>query len=51
MKDLLVEGQIDGLLARRDKIVRLYEQRIATNGEGRVLYHLPSRLAAAAATH
>jgi hypothetical protein len=48
MKDLLVEGQIDGLLARRDTIVRLYEQRIASKGEARVLYHLPPRLAAAA---
>ena len=51
MKDLLIEGQIDGLLARRDRIVRLYEQRIAANGEERVLYHLPSRLAAEAQAH
>jgi hypothetical protein len=49
MKDLLVEGQIDGLLARRDKIVQVYEVRIAARGEEHVLYHLPSRLVAAAA--
>jgi len=48
-KDLLIEGQIDGLLARRDKIVRIYEVRIAAKGEERVLYHLPSRLVAAPA--
>jgi hypothetical protein len=45
-KDLLSEGQVDGLLGRRDKIVRIYEQRIAAKGEAQVLYHLPSRLAA-----
>ena len=49
MKDLLSEGQIDGMLARRDTIVKTYEQRIAAKGEERVLYHLPSRLAAAPA--
>jgi hypothetical protein len=49
MKDLLTEGQIDGMLARRDTIVKVYEQRIAAKGEERVLYHLPSRLAAAPA--
>jgi len=48
-KDLLTEGQVDGLLGRRDKIVRVYEQRIAAKGEEQVLYHLPSRLAAAPA--
>jgi hypothetical protein len=45
-KDLLTEGQVDGLLGRRDTIVRIYEQRIAAKGEAVVLYHLPSRLAA-----
>ena len=48
-KDLLSEGQVDGLLGRRDKIVKIYEQRIAAKGEERVLYHMPSRLAAAPA--
>jgi len=37
---------VDGLLGRRDTIVRIYEQRIAAKGEAGVLYHLPSRLAA-----
>jgi len=45
-RDLLTEGQVDGLLGRRDTIVRIYEQRIAAKGEAGVLYHLPSRLAA-----
>jgi len=45
-QDLLTEGQVDGLLGRRDTIVRIYEQRIAAKGEAGVLYHLPSRLAA-----
>ena len=48
-QDLLTEGQVDGLLGRRDTIVRIYEQRIAAKGEAGVLYHLPSRLAAAPA--
>jgi len=48
-KDLLSEGQVDGLLGRRDKIVKIYEQRIAAKGEEQVLYHMPSRLAAAPA--
>ena len=51
MKDLLVEGQIDGLLARRDKIVEIYQARIAARGEEQVLYHLPSRFVAAIAAH
>jgi hypothetical protein len=45
-KDLLTEGQVDGLLGRRDTIVQVYAQRIAAKGEERVLYHLPPRLAA-----
>jgi hypothetical protein len=44
-RDLLIEGQVDGLLARRDRIVKTYERRIAEKGDERVLYHLPSRLA------
>jgi len=47
MDSLLSDGQIDALLARRDKIVKCYEQKIAARGEGRVLYDLPSRLMAA----
>ena len=47
MKDLLIEGQIDGLLARRDTIVAAYERKIASRGEDQVLYRLPSRQLAA----
>jgi len=44
MKGLLVEGQITGLLARRDFIVKYYEARIAELGENEVLYDLPPRV-------
>jgi hypothetical protein len=47
MADLLNEGQIDALLARRDRIVRCYDQKIAARGTDRVLYDLPSRVMAA----
>jgi hypothetical protein len=47
MRDLLIEGQIDALLARRDTIVATYERRIASRGEDQVLYRLPSRQLAA----
>jgi hypothetical protein len=43
MKGLLAEGQVDGLLGRRDKIVRHFEQQIAARGEAAVLYDLPPR--------
>ena len=46
-KELLTEGQVDGLLARRDRILQIYEQRIAELGEGLVLYRLPARRVAA----
>ena len=41
MEGLLNEKQIDGLLARRDTIVRFYDDAIATRGEAAVLYELP----------
>jgi hypothetical protein len=44
MKDLLSDGQIDGLLKRRDRIAKFYEAKIAALGEGTVLYDLPRRL-------
>lgn len=44
MADLLNGTQIDGLLARRDKIVRHYDEEIAAQGEAAVLYDLPSPL-------
>jgi hypothetical protein len=46
MQGVLTEGQIDALLARRDKIVKAYERKIAAKGEAWVLYDLPSRLTA-----
>jgi hypothetical protein len=49
LKDVLDEGQIDGLLARRDRIVQTYESKIAERGEDQVLFHLPSRIAVGAA--
>jgi hypothetical protein len=45
MKDLLTGGQIDGLLARRDKVVAFYDRLIAERGEAAVLYDLPARTA------
>jgi hypothetical protein len=44
MKDLLNGSQIDGLLARRDWIVKHYDAKIAQLGEAAVLYDLPSWL-------
>jgi len=43
MGDLLGEGQIRGLLARRDLIVAHFERQVAQFGEATVLYDLPSR--------
>lgn len=44
MKDLLDGSQIDGLLARRDWIVKHYDAKIAQLGEAAVVYDLPSWL-------
>ena len=44
MKGLLTSGQINGLLGRRDLIVRYFEARIAEIGEAEVLYDLPPRV-------
>jgi len=44
MKDLLDGSQIDGLLARRDWIVKYYDAKIAQLGEAAVVYDLPSRV-------
>ncbi len=46
LADLLNEGQIDALLARRDRIVRCYEEKIGARGEASVLYDLPTRIRA-----
>jgi hypothetical protein len=44
MKDLLAGPQINGLLARRDWIVKHYDAKIAQLGEAAVLYDLPTRV-------
>ena len=44
MKDLLDGSQIDGLLARRDWIVKHYDAQIAQLGDAAVLYDLPPRV-------
>jgi hypothetical protein len=49
MTRLLTDGQITGLLARRDIIVKYYEGRIAELGEAEVLYDLPPRVSGAPA--
>jgi hypothetical protein len=49
MKDVLDGPQIDGLLARRDWIVKYYDAKIAQLGEAAVLYDLPSRVTETAA--
>jgi hypothetical protein len=49
MARLLNDGQILGLLGRRDFIVKYFEDRIAEIGEKEVLYDLPPRPTAAPA--
>jgi len=44
MKGLLAGSQINGLLARRDWIVKHYDAKIAQLGEAAVLYDHPSRV-------
>ena len=39
----LQAGEINGILKRRDKIVALFDKKIATDGEGRVLFDMPPR--------
>ena len=43
MRGLLGPGQINGLLARRDRIVQFYEAQLAARGADSVLYDLPAR--------
>ena len=43
LKPYLTEPEIKGLLARRDKIVQIFDQLIKEKGEGTVLYDRPSR--------
>jgi hypothetical protein len=49
MEGLLKPEQIQGLLARRDRIVSYYDAKIAALGEKVVLYDLPQRVPLAAA--
>jgi len=42
MDDLLTEPEIDGLMARRDLILKLFDERIAQRGEAAVLFTLPA---------
>jgi hypothetical protein len=51
MKDVLTPAQTDGLLARRDLIVKHFDARIAEIGEENVLYDLPPRIAVPANAH
>ena len=44
-KEVLAESQVDAILARRDLIVRFYDEKVAALGEGAVLYDLPDRMA------
>lgn len=41
LKPYVNDMEIDGLLARRDKIVKFFEDEIAKKGEGEVLFDLP----------
>ncbi|HEX9190418.1 MAG TPA: hypothetical protein VGB87_25300 [Vicinamibacteria bacterium] len=43
MRDVLVPGQVEALLARRDQIVAHYDARVRALGEAAVLYDLPPR--------
>ena len=51
MKDVLTPAQTDGLLARRDLIVKYFDARIAEIGEDNVVYDLPPRIAVPASSH
>jgi hypothetical protein len=41
LRRYLTGMEIDGLLARRDKIVNFFEDEVAKKGEGAVLFDLP----------
>jgi hypothetical protein len=45
MKDLLRSVEIDALMSRRDLILRFFEQKIAQEGEDKVLFDLAPRAA------
>jgi hypothetical protein len=41
MGDTLLKAEIDALMARRDRLVKLFDDRIAQRGEAAVLYTMP----------
>jgi hypothetical protein len=43
LKPYVTDQEIKGLLARRDKIVKFFDNAVATKGEAAVLYDLASR--------
>jgi hypothetical protein len=43
MGDYVRVGEIDGILSRRDRIVSLFESKVAQHGEDRVLFDMPQR--------
>jgi len=43
LKSYLTKTEIKALLARRDLIVKFFEEAVASKGEGAVLYDLPRR--------
>ena len=45
LSDCLRANEIDAILARRDKIVALFDKRVAAQGKDHVLYDRPSRQA------
>jgi hypothetical protein len=44
MKDLLSPDQVNGLLKRRDQIVRYFEKTVVAKGEALALYDRPARV-------
>ena len=40
---MLTDGEIKGVLGRRDKIVKFFDDEVAEKGEAKVLYDRPSR--------
>jgi hypothetical protein len=51
MEDLLIAGQIEGLLGRRDQIVAHFDAEVAKRGEAAVLYDLPPPTGPEPASH
>jgi hypothetical protein len=43
LKPYLTPGEIKGLLGRRDKIVKFFDDQVAQKGEGVILYDRPTR--------